>query len=533
MARYERIIEFMVKQQGTKFSMKNDENVYLFTSRGSRPLNQLMTLAEIEAILREVLPPELEDKYTEDCFLEFPLKTDKGNFAVQVERDPQSLQVSFLAVEGEVPIVAEPRRRVVEQEAEEEPLLVEKEEKVAPPPSPVAAPVDRGVVEVAPAAETPPRVTRAKLARVPGQYLENLFRYLLKTGATDLHLSAGDQPYARVDGQLRRLTEFEAVTHEQLQEVLWQIVPEVNRKEFNERGQTDFAQDAGEKLRLRCNLYQDNEGIGAVLRLVPRTIRTPEELHIPPVLTDLCRLRLGLLLITGPARSGKSTTIAALLDHINRERECHILTIENSIEFVIRSQKALVNQRQVGLHVRSYAEALAAAFLEDPDVCFVDDLTDVHILETVLKMAQTGRLVIGSLFTTTTTQTLEFIVEQFPDERKPAVCAALASTLVGIASQVLCRRKGGGQVPAFEILLFTPPVCEVVRAQRLKDIPAMIRAGKKDKMVSLNLSLVNLVRESVISAAEAYEKSVEKSLLLEHFKEVGIQFDPKAPMAEH
>ena len=548
MPRFDRIIDFMLKQQGTKFSMKNDENVYLFTQKGSRPLNQLMKLDEIEEILKEVLPVELEEKYIDDCFLAFPLPSDKGNFAIQVERDPESLSVSVLAVEGKVETVAEPRRRVVEPEDEDEPVLVEKVEKPAPPtPQPDAAPERTAAEEearspeVAPPSvepvaeegstlETRPRVARPQLARVPGQYLENLFRYVLKTGATDVHLSAANQPFARVDGQLMRLTEFDAVTNDQLQEVLWQIVPETNRKEFNEHGQTDFAQDAGEKLRLRCNLYQDNDGIGAVLRLVPRTIRGPKELSIPQVLTDLCRVRQGLVLITGPARSGKSTSIAALLDSVNRERECHILTIENSIEFVIHSDKALVNQRQIGVHVGSYTAALNAAFLEDPDVCFVDDLTDMNTFETVLKMAQTGRLVIGSLFTTTTAQAVAFIVEQFPEERKPAICASLASTIVGIASQVLCRKEGGGQIPAFEILLFTPPVCDVVRAQRFNDLPSMIRAGKKDKMVSLNASLVQLVRQSVISPAEAYEQSVDVSLLLEQFKELGIRFDPRAPV---
>lgn len=537
MPRIDRIIDFIVKQQGTKFSMKNDENCYLFTPKGSRPLNQLMTYDDIRQVVGEILPGELKSQFTDDCYLEFPFKSAKGSFAVQVERAPDNLQVTILVAEGEVSMVAEPRHRelVVEPPADES-MLQEPEPEQAP--SKAAQPVQETVAPAPPAAEVkpkadlaptpPPTLAHPKPPRLPGQYLENLFRYMLKNGATDLHLSAGTQPFVRIDGRLQRLTEFEALAHESLQDLLWQIVPEPNREEFIRLGQTDFSQDAGPQVRLRCNLYRDNEGIGAVIRLVPRVIKSCDELGIPKVVTDLCQKRQGLILATGPAGSGKSTTVASLADFINRTRECHILTLENPIEFVHESQKSLVNQRQIGLHVESFSEALEAAFREDTDVCMVDDLSDPNTMQQIFKFAQTGRLAVASLFTKTTQQTLQYMIDQFPEDRKAATASTLSTILLGVVSQTLCHRMKGGQVAAFEILVCTAPVRDMIRAGRIDDLPSMIRAGRKDQMVSLNAALAQLVQGGEVSAKEAYERSVDKDLLLEQFGELGIDFDRRA-----
>lgn len=532
MPRLDRIIDFMVKQQGTKFSMRNDENCYLLTPKGSRPLNQLMTRDEILQIVGEILPATLKDKFSDDCYLEFPFKSSRGIFAVQVERAPDSLQVTVLVTEQEVQAIAEPRRVVVE-EAEQEPSVIPELTTTpeAPPqiPEQPAPPPARTESRQEQAAPTPaPFIPRERPSRLPGQYLENLLRYMMKNHATDLHLCAGTKPFVRIDGHMNRLDDFEALPHEALQEILWQVVPENSRQEFVQSGQTDFSQEAGEQIRLRCNVFSNSAGIGAVIRLVPRTIKPYDELGIPEVVTSLCRKRQGLILVTGGAGTGKSTTIASLLDFINRERDCHIITFENPIEFVHRSQKSLVNQRQIGLHVSSFEIALEAAFREDPDVVMADDLSDPATIQTAFKIAQTGRLVIGSLFTETTQRTIRYLIDQFPEDRQPAIITTLSNILLGVVSQTLCRKDEGGRVAAFEVLVCTPQVRDTMRTRRIDDIPSMIRAGRKAQMVSLNASLAQLAQAGTISPGEAYEKSVDKDLLLEQFSEIGIRFDPRA-----
>ncbi|MEO6237747.1 MAG: PilT/PilU family type 4a pilus ATPase, partial [Vicinamibacterales bacterium] len=301
-----------------------------------------------------------------------------------------------------------------------------------------------------------------------------------------------------------------AVTAPEIVQLLAPIMPEKNRKEYAERHDTDFAYEIPELARFRSNVFADRRGPGAVFRVIPSKILTAEQLGLSPHILQLCGLSKGLVLVTGPTGSGKSTTLCAMIDHVNKTRQDHIITIEDPIEFVHPNQKCLINQREVHTHTDSFKDALRAALREDPDIILVGELRDLETVAIAIETAETGHLVFGTLHTTTAASTVDRVIDQFPSDRQAQIRIMLSESLKGVIAQTLCRKIGGGRVAALEVLIATGAVANLIREGKTFQIPSIMQVNRAVGMVSLNDALMELVNKKLVEPAEALAKAVDK-----------------------
>jgi twitching motility protein PilT len=348
---------------------------------------------------------------------------------------------------------------------------------------------------------------------------------MIEQGASDLHLCAGEPPRLRRDGDLDVLEGYRAPASDELRALLYEITPGRQREAFEASNDADFAYEVPGRARFRVNLFRERRGVGAVLRQIPTRIPTAEELELPEAVRRLALLSKGLVLVTGPTGSGKSTTLAAIIDLINRTRREHVITIEDPIEFVHPSNRCLVNQREVGSHAGSFKGALRAALREDPDVVLVGEMRDLETVAIAIETAETGHLVFGTLHTTTAPSTIERLVDQFPGDRQPQIRLMLAESLRAVIAQTLLKKEGGGRVAALEILVVTPPVANLIREGKTFQIPSAMQTGKAHGMVLLNDSLVALVQRGAVAPEEAYLKAVDKEGLVSKLKSSGLAVD--------
>lgn len=347
--------------------------------------------------------------------------------------------------------------------------------------------------------------------------LERLLRATVAEGASDLHLSAGQRPRWRIDGDMREIADAPVLGADAVMQLLGPALPERNRQEFAASNDTDFAHALPGVARFRVNLFRDIGGIGAVFRQIPAKVLSLEQLGMPPVVARFCALPKGLVLVTGPTGSGKSTTLAAMVDHINRTRQEHIVTLEDPVEFVHASGKAMLNQREVGPHTSSFSRALRAALREDPDIVLVGEMRDLETVSMALETANTGHLVLATLHTSTAASTVERIVNLFPTEQQNTIRATLADVLKGVVSQNLLRRVGGGRVAAMEILVVNAAVANLIRESRTVQIANVMQTGKAAGNQLLNDSLAALVGAKTVEYEEALSKAVDKADLARRF----------------
>ncbi|MFL5272731.1 MAG: type IV pilus twitching motility protein PilT [Anaeromyxobacteraceae bacterium] len=339
--------------------------------------------------------------------------------------------------------------------------------------------------------------------------MELLLATLAERRGSDLHLASGEVPALRIDGDVVPIAGYGPVPAERIAAMLWSIAPPRSRAEWEETHDTDFAHETS-AARFRANVFADRNGVGAVFRVIPKDLLTVEELGIPPAILDLCGLTKGLVLVTGPTGSGKSTTLAALVDHVNRTRDDHIITIEDPIEFVHPAKRCLVNQREVGAHTTSFKRALRAALREDPDVILVGELRDLETIAIAIETAETGHLVFGTLHTNTAPSTVDRIIDQFPEDRQPQIRMMLSESLKGVVAQTLCKKIGGGRAAALEILLCTSSVANLIREGKTFQIPSVMQTARGQGMVTLNDALLDLVKRKVVEPAEAHRKAVAR-----------------------
>jgi twitching motility protein PilT len=340
--------------------------------------------------------------------------------------------------------------------------------------------------------------------------LDDLLRSLVDEGASDLHLRVGEPPVIRHDGVLRR-TEGPRMEADLLYAMHASVMLPDDRAKFDETGDADYAYEIPGIARFRANAAMDRGGPLAVFRVIPSVIPSCEQMRIAPELQKLCYLNKGLVLVTGPTGSGKSTTLAAMVDLMNREREDHILTIEDPIEFVHESQKCLVTHRQVGLHTQSFKVGLRAALREDPDIVLIGELRDLETVAIAIETAETGHLVFGTLHTTTAASTVDRLIDQFPADQQSQIRVMLSESLRGVISQTLCKKKGGGRIAAREILLTSPAVSNLIREGKTFQLPSIMQTSRKAGMVTLNDALFELLDTDLIEPREAYVRSVEKT----------------------
>ncbi|MDF1836715.1 MAG: type IV pilus twitching motility protein PilT [Planctomycetota bacterium] len=356
-------------------------------------------------------------------------------------------------------------------------------------------------------------------------WIDSLFKRMVEVGASDLHMTSTLQPMFRLHGDMVPVEGCPEISAKQMQQVLMEITPAKNKQEFELCCDTDYAYEIPGLARFRVNLFTDSRGPGAVFRVIPEEILTAEQLNLPSAVTDFCFLSKGLVLVTGPTGSGKSTTLAAMIDHINKSRADHIITIEDPIEFVHPDHKCLINQREVGGHTESFKRALRAALREDPDIVLVGEMRDLETIEIAIETAETGHLVFGTLHTTTAASTVDRIIDQFPSDRQAQIRTMLSSSLKGVVAQTLCKKKQKGRVAALEILVVNSAVASQIRDGKTHQIPSTMQMGVKLGMCTLNDSLEKLVKSDQVSAEEAYIKAVDKEGFKSKLNGLGVELN--------
>lgn len=341
--------------------------------------------------------------------------------------------------------------------------------------------------------------------------IDAFFKLLHEQGGSDLHLASGSPPILRIRGSVQRI-KYKILENDELKAMLYEIAPENKIKVFEETGDVDFGYEIPGLARYRANFFMQKYGVGAVFREIPSKILTAEQLGLPDIMTKLSMLPRGLVLVTGPTGSGKSTTLAAIIDHANRNRKDHIITVEDPIEFVHESKGCLVNHREVGSHTKSFSAALRGAFREDPDIIMVGELRDLDTITLAIEAAMTGHLVMGTLHTISAAKTVDRMVEIFPTHQQPQVRSTLADALRAVISQTMFKRIDiKGRCVAFEILVATPAVRNLIRESKTYQIPSSMQTGKKFGMQTLDDAIMELMQKGWIDPDDAYNKCVDKA----------------------
>lgn len=340
--------------------------------------------------------------------------------------------------------------------------------------------------------------------------IDAFFKLMHEQNASDLHLMAGQPPALRIHGDIERV-KYKTLENDELRAMLYEIAAEDKIKTFEETGDIDFGYEIPQLARYRANFFMQKNGVAAVFREIPSSIMNCEQLGLPTVMAKLASLPRGLVIVTGPTGSGKSTTLAAIMDEANRTRSDHIITIEDPIEFVHQSRGCLVNQREVGIHTKSFSAALRGALREDPDIILVGEMRDLTTISLAIEAASTGHLVFSTLHTTSAAKTVDRIVEVFPSEEQGQIRSTLADGIRAIISQTLFKRiDKKGRIPALEILIATPAVRNLIREAKSHQIPSMVQTGKKYGMQLLDDAIMDLFNKGKISADDAYMKANEK-----------------------
>ncbi len=349
--------------------------------------------------------------------------------------------------------------------------------------------------------------------------IDAFFKLMNDQGASDLHLISGSQPILRVHGDMERV-KYKVMENDELKALLYEICPENKIKVFEETGDIDFGYEVPNLARYRCNYFQQKWGIGSVFREIPSEILTAEQLGLPSVLNKLAMLHKGMVLVTGPTGSGKSTTLAAMIDYVNRNKKSHILTVEDPIEFVHKSQGCVVNHREVGLHTQSFKAALRGALREDPDIILVGEMRDLETIELALEAASTGHLVFGTLHTQSAAKTVDRVIDVFPANQQAQIRTTLSESLKGVIAQNLFKRiDKKGRIAVLEILVVTPATSNLIREGKTFQIPSVIQTGKKYGMQSLDDAILEALQAKKISPEDAYDKSVVKERFVQYLKE--------------
>jgi twitching motility protein PilT len=354
--------------------------------------------------------------------------------------------------------------------------------------------------------------------------IDAFFKLMNEQGASDLHMVAGQQPLLRIRGDMERV-KYNVLSDDTLKSMVYEIIAEEKIKLFEETGDIDFGYEIPGLARYRGNLFQQKYGIGAVFREIPSKIMTCQDLHLPKVISKLSTLPKGLVLVTGPTGSGKSTTLAAIIDEANKIRKDHIITVEDPIEFVHESQNCIINHREVGTHTKSFSAALRGALREDPDIILVGEMRDLETISLAMEAAMTGHLVFGTLHTLNASKTVDRIIEIFPANQQSQVRSTLADALRAVVSQTLFKRIDiKSRCPALEILICTPAVRNLIREGKTYQLPSVMQTGKKYGMQTMDDAIMEMLRKKWISAEDAYTNSIDKTKFISFLRRPPADF---------
>lgn len=341
--------------------------------------------------------------------------------------------------------------------------------------------------------------------------LDELLQAAGKHSASDIHISVGRYPTLRIDGRLVALDKYPVLTGENTEGLIYTLLSEEQKQTLLEKKEVDFSYNYEDKARFRINAYFQRGYLSAALRFFPPEIRTIKQLNLPPILETFVKLSQGLFLVTGPSGHGKTTTLAALIDLINHTQTKHVITIEDPIEYMLEQDKSIIDQREVGNDTLNFKRALRAALRQDPDVIMIGEMRDLETISTALTAAETGHLVLATLHTNSVSQTIDRIIDSFPPRAENQIRTQLASVLIGVASQRLIPKPGGGRIPAVEVMITNPAIRNLIREDKVFQIDLVIETSVEEKMISLNRSLADLVHKGMISIEDAETYSLNRS----------------------
>jgi twitching motility protein PilT len=542
MARLDTFIAQLVQREGEALMIEGGNNIFLLKAGQLEPLvdarKGVLQNEHVLALLKDIAPPEAQKNLDASVAATFTYESPHGPAVVKTAlRDGRLMArlklgptASTMSSGEGPPSSSSPppssssSRRSSAGLSDEggglsiTPRVVSPDPVTSPPPT--AFPPTPMPAPPRPSSSSSPS---SPPARAPGTKprAEVWFDCFLKSKASDLHLTSTKPTMMRVDGDMKLEPLIPTLSAEILEEHLLEIMPPRNRREFEETNDTDFAYEMP-NARLRCNIFRDRRGACAVFRRIPAKILSAHDLGLPSVIVELGRLKKGLVLVTGPTGSGKSTTLAALVDWVNANRSDHIITIEDPIEFVHEPKRCLVHQRQVGEHTTSFAKALRAALREDPDIVLVGEMRDLETVAIAIETAETGHLVFGTLHTTTAASTVDRIIDQFAADRQEQIRTMLSESLKGVISQTLCKKRGGGRVAALEILISSTAVSNMIREKKTHQIPSLMQTQRASGMRTLNDALLELVRNNIVAPEEAFDKSLDRGSMLKELKTQGF-----------
>ena len=553
MAAIDTYIGYLTKFKANAIILESGKNVIVRLAGGDRSATANITLQMLQSIVEECAPADAFAEMLSGGAARFDYTRGARPVSCTVESGPTRMKLTIAASEAaasdapsaleiEKPPAASARSAARTHNSDSTTMSQAREggvafsggESAAPraaaaapareiPLVPVAEPRAAAVVAAAPAvAVAAPDLPAGPVATGAPAQIDEMLRAMKKLGASDLHMSCSMPPLVRLHGEMQPIPGFPVLTPPLMLKLLYEICPEKNRKEYEERSDTDFAYAIEGLSRFRANMFRDRKGPGGVFRAIPFQLLTAEQLGLPPKVLDLCYLTKGLVVVTGPTGSGKSTTLSTLVDYINTNRSDHIITIEDPIEFVHDNKKCLVNQREVHVHTRSFKDALRAALREDPDIVLVGEMRDLETIAIAVETAETGHLVFGTLHTTTAPSTVDRIIDQFPADRQSQVRQMLAESLRGVIAQTLCKKIGGGRVAAYEVLIGNSAVTNLIRQAKTFQLFSVMQTSKHLGMVTLNESLLELVKAKKVEPLEAYMKSVQKAELKSALQKMGI-----------
>ena len=489
MAVLDKFIQAMFESSASALKLQSGQPVALDKNGDSKPVTRdALPKAKIMPLVREIAPAGMKDHLDAESRMAFGYAVDGKKVDVEITHEAGDA----------VTVMVTPARQRRSSAAMSMPMEAKLGEGAAAAPSPTSH-------------GPRPAARDAEAASAAEERIQGMLRKLVESKSSDLHLRVSEPPIIRKSGEMIRLEGYEKLTVDEMTALIHSIMPERNRKEFADTNDTDFAYEILDLARFRCNVLRDRHGPAAVFRVIPTTVQTVEELGISEEVQKLCFLTKGLVLVTGPTGSGKSTTLASMIDLINRKRTDHIITIEDPIEFVHPNKSCVITQRQVHLHTEGFKRALRAALREDPDIVLVGEMRDLETVAIAIETAETGHLVFGTLHTTTAPSTVDRIIDQFPADRQSQIRVMLSESLKGVVSQVLCKKIGGGRVAVREILLTIPAIANLIREGKTFQIPSMMQTNKQAGMVTMNDALLEVVNKKLVTPEDAWMKSVDKT----------------------
>jgi len=543
MKRLDKFVEVLFLRKGDKLVLTSGSAAYVVGPGSARQpvMQRALSTAHIVSAIAELMPEYLSATFSGTESEEFEYEAPAGKVHVQFAPAGDGVLAELRRAADAIPAWPAGAIEIPPPEPQEPGEVLEivdtfQRADAKPrgrPPAPASRPEPAlhavSAASRAPARATttrdgsgPPTVAGGKAPADPAAAMLQLLELCSSKGASDLHLTSGRAPALRIDGDVRPLQGWGEPSAEELEEILWTITPERNREQWTTTKDADFAYEAGDA-RFRVNLFCDRSGIAAVMRRIPGKVFNAEEMGIPKELLDLCFLPKGLILVTGPTGSGKSTTLAAMLDHVNRSRDDNIITIEDPIEFVHVPKRCQIHQREVGVHTQGFKAALRAALREDPDVVLIGEMRDLETVSIALETAETGHLVFGTLHTNTAPSTVDRIIDQFPADRQSQIRMMLSESLKAVVTQTLCKKVGGGRVAAREVLLANSAVSNLIREGKTFQLASTMQTGRGQGMVTLNDALLDLVRKKLVLPEEALSKSVAKAELRKALDASGLK----------